>query len=38
MRLDVYLAAYWPEYSRSRWQRYLAEERVTVNGRTETSP
>jgi 23S rRNA pseudouridine1911/1915/1917 synthase len=35
MRLDVYMAQYWPEYSRSQWQKYIAEGRVKVNGEVE---
>lgn len=38
MRLDVYLATYWPEVSRSQWQRYCKEGFVTVNGEVELSP
>lgn len=37
MRLDAYLAQYWPEYSRSQWQKYLKNGYVSVNGVTETS-
>lgn len=37
MRLDVYLAEYWPETSRSQWQKYIAAGYVTVNGVVETS-
>ena len=32
MRLDSYLAEFWPEYSRSQWHKYCKEGRVTVNG------
>lgn len=38
MRLDAYMAQYWPEYSRSVWQKYIAAGYVKVNGETETSP
>ena len=37
MRLDAYMAQYWPEYSRSVWQRYIANGYVKVNGEVETS-
>lgn len=37
MRLDAYLAEYWPEYSRSTWQKYVKAGYVTVNGEVETS-
>src|SRR5689334_1183176 len=37
MRLDAYLAQYWPEYSRSTWQKYIDAGYVTVNGEVETS-
>jgi len=37
MRLDAYLAQYWPEYSRSQWQKYIAAGYVQVNGVVETS-
>ena len=32
MRLDSYLAEYWPEYSRSVWQKYCDSGYVKVNG------
>lgn len=32
MRLDAYLAQYWPEYSRSQWQKYVAAGYVKING------
>jgi 23S rRNA pseudouridine1911/1915/1917 synthase len=35
VRLDVYLAQYWPEHSRSQWQKYISEGRVKVNGEVE---
>lgn len=37
MRLDAYLAHYWPETSRSLWQKYVEAGYVMVNGVTETS-
>lgn len=37
MRLDAYMAQYWPEYSRSVWQKYIAAGYVKVNGTVETS-
>lgn len=37
MRLDAYLAQYWPEYSRSIWQKYIAAGYVLVNGTVETT-
>ncbi len=37
MRLDAYLAEYWPEYSRSTWQKYIEQGYVLVNGIVETS-
>lgn len=37
MRLDAYLAQYWPEHSRSTWQKYVKEGYVKVNGAVETS-
>lgn len=37
MRLDAYLAQYWPEYSRSQWQKYITAGYVQVNGSVETS-
>lgn len=37
MRLDAYMAQYWPEYSRSVWQKYIAAGYVKVNGEVETS-
>lgn len=38
MRLDQYVAQYWPEYSRSVWQKYILSGYVTINGVVETSP
>ena len=37
MRLDQYVAQYWPEYSRSVWQKYIASGYVRVNGNVVTS-
>lgn len=37
MRLDAYMAQYWPEYSRSVWQKYIAAGYVKVNGEVQTS-
>ncbi len=37
MRLDAYLAQYWPEYSRSTWQKYVKAGYVLVNGEVEES-
>lgn len=37
MRLDQYVAQYWPEYSRSQWQKYITKGFVSVNGAVETS-
>ena len=39
MRLDVYVAQYWPERSRSQWQKVIKEGRVFVNAEpvTDTS-
>lgn len=37
MRLDAYLAQYWPEYSRSTWQKYVEAGYVMVNGEVEKS-
>lgn len=38
MRLDVYLATYWPEVSRSQWRRYCEQGQVKVNGTITTDP
>ncbi len=38
MRLDSYLAQYWPEYSRSQWQKYCKEGLVSVNGEVVVEP
>ncbi len=37
MRLDAYMAEYWPENSRSTWQKYIKAGYVLVNGEVETS-
>ena len=37
MRLDQYVAQYWPEYSRSVWQKYIAAGYVHVNDAIITS-
>ncbi|USN96025.1 MAG: RluA family pseudouridine synthase [Candidatus Nomurabacteria bacterium] len=37
MRLDAYLAQYWPEHSRATWQKYVKAGYVTVNGEVEKS-
>ncbi len=37
MRLDIYLAQYWPEQSRSQWQKLCKAGHVTVNGEVVTS-
>ena len=37
MRLDAYLAKYWPEYSRATWQKYVKAGYVKVNSQVETS-
>ena len=37
MRLDQYVAQYWPEYSRSVWQKYILAGCVQVNGSVITS-
>lgn len=37
MRLDQYVAQFWPEYSRSVWQKYIASGYVQVNGVMEIS-
>lgn len=37
MRLDAYLAEFWPETSRSQWQKYITAGYVLVNGVIETS-
>lgn len=37
MRLDAYMAQYWPEHSRSVWQKHIESGYVKVNGVVETS-
>lgn len=37
MRLDAYMAQYWPETSRSVWQKYIAAGYVKVNDEVVTS-
>jgi 23S rRNA pseudouridine1911/1915/1917 synthase len=37
MRLDAYVAKYWPEYSRSTWQKYIEMGLVQVNEACVTS-
>lgn len=37
MRLDAYMAQFWPEYSRSTWQKYIEMGLVKVNGEVATS-
>lgn len=37
MRLDAYLAQYWPETSRSTWAKHVKAGHVSVNGKVETS-
>jgi len=37
MRLDAYLAQYWPDISRSTWQKRIAAGQVRVNGEIETT-
>lgn len=38
MRLDQYMAHYWPEYSRSTWQKYIKLGYVTINGVVKSDP
>lgn len=38
MRLDQYTAQFWPEHSRSTWQKYIKAGSVTVNGEVVDSP
>lgn len=38
MRLDQYTAQFWPEHSRSTWQKFIKLGAVTVNGEVVTSP
>lgn len=37
MRLDQYVAQFWPEYSRSVWKKYIESGFVQVNGTMEVS-
>lgn len=37
MRLDAYMAEFWPEYSRSTWQKYIEMGLVEVNSAIVTS-
>lgn len=37
MRLDAYMAAFWPEYSRGVWHKYIEMGLVEVNGAVVTS-
>jgi 23S rRNA pseudouridine1911/1915/1917 synthase len=37
VRLDAYLAQYWPEHSRSTWHKYVDAGYVSVNGEVEKS-
>lgn len=37
-RLDTYLYEHYKEISRSRWQKYIKDSRVSVNGKTITTP
>jgi 23S rRNA pseudouridine1911/1915/1917 synthase len=37
MRLDVYVATYFPEYSRAVWQKYITLGLVSVNGEVITA-
>lgn len=37
MRLDAYMAEYWPKYSRAQWQKYIVAGYVSVNGKVDTS-
>lgn len=38
MRLDAYVAEYWPEHSRSQWQKFIKDGYVQVNGKAIVSP
>jgi len=38
VRLDVYCAQFWPEQSRSTWQKLIKQGNVKVNGETIDSP
>lgn len=37
MRLDAYVAQFWPEHSRSTWKKLIEAGSVSVNGKVETS-
>jgi len=37
-RLDTYLYGHYKEISRSRWQKYIKDSRVSINGKTITTP
>ena len=37
-RLDAYLYEHYKEISRSRWQKYIKDSRVSINGKTITTP
>ena len=37
-RLDTYLYEHYKEISRSRWQKYIKNSRVSINGKTITTP
>ncbi|TWP08491.1 RluA family pseudouridine synthase [TM7 phylum sp. oral taxon 350] len=37
-RLDTYLYEHYKEISRSRWQKYIKDSRVSINGKTITTP
>src|SRR5690242_93328 len=37
MRLDVYVAQFWPEQSRSTWQKLIEAGSVKVNGEVQSS-
>ena len=37
MRLDAYVAQFWPEHSRSTWKKLIEAGSVSVNGTVETS-
>ena len=37
-RLDTYLYKHYKEISRSRWQKYIKDSRVSINGKTITTP
>lgn len=37
-RLDTYLYEHYKEISRSRWQKYIKDSRISINGKTITTP